>query len=50
VGAVRNRLGDALAADGRPAEAAAEWYQALDILNSLGDPLADEIREKLSST
>ena len=38
---VRKRLGDALAGAGRQDEAVAEWYRALDILSSLGHPLAD---------
>jgi DNA-binding SARP family transcriptional activator len=47
--ATRNRLGDVLATVGRSEEARVEWAQALDVLSSLGDPRADEIREKLSA-
>lgn len=45
--AARSRLGDAAA--GRRDEAKVEWAQALDVLNSLGDPRADEVREKLGA-
>ena len=41
-------LGDAHLAAGDPAAAAQAWRRSLDILDSLGDPTADQIRAKLS--
>ena len=49
-GLVRSRLGDALLAAGRLPEAIPEWTRALDILDSMHHPLAEEVRQKLQDT